>query len=75
MSTPRKPKSPAALPAGLEAETRINLDQLSILTGKKKTKLYADIKAGLLPEPERSGKRCSRWRVGSVLAAMNGGAA
>lgn len=63
-------RTPATLPAGLEREARLTLDQVATLTGKRRTKIYAEIKAGTLPQPERSGKRCSRWRAGDLLDAM-----
>lgn len=69
----RKPAPAALLPTSLEIEARLTLDQVSILTGLGRTKIYAEVKAGRLPEPERRGQRCSRWRAGSVIAAMNGG--
>ena len=75
MSATRKPAGPAVLPAGLEDEARLTLAQVSVLTGLGRTKIYDEIKAGRLPEPERRGKRCSRWRAGTLLEAMNGGAA
>lgn len=59
------------LPETLHPEQRLKLPQVLILTGKGKTKLYADIKAGVFPEPEREGTRCSRWRAGTVIAHMN----
>jgi len=74
MSSTRKPAAAAVLPAGLEDETRLTLAQVSMLTGLGRTKIYAEVRAGKLPEPERRGKRCSRWRAGTLIAAMNGGA-
>jgi predicted DNA-binding transcriptional regulator AlpA len=67
-----KPAIPAPLPGNLEIEARLTLDQVSVLTGLGRTKIYAEIKSGRLPEPERRGKRCSRWRAGSLIAALNG---
>jgi predicted DNA-binding transcriptional regulator AlpA len=63
----------APLPMGLEMEARLTLSQVSTLSGYGRTKIYAEIKAGRFPEPERSSARCSRWRAGSVIAAMKGG--
>lgn len=56
-----------ALPESLHPEQRLKLPQVIALTGKGKTKLYAEIKAGKFPEPERDGRRWSRWRAGTVL--------
>lgn len=44
------------------------------VVGKRKTAIYAGVKTGKFPTPERFGSRCTRWRVGSVrkwLAAPN----
>lgn len=60
-------KPTAALPVTLHPEQRLNLAQTETLTGVKKSKLYAKIKAGSFPAPERDGPRCSRWRAGDVL--------
>jgi predicted DNA-binding transcriptional regulator AlpA len=59
------------LPAGLEREVRLRIGQVLALTGFGRSKLYEEIKAGRFPEPERSSKRCSRWRAGTVIDAMN----
>ncbi|MGC3986243.1 MAG: AlpA family phage regulatory protein [Pseudorhodoferax sp.] len=58
---------PVALPAELHPEQRLKLPQVLALTGMGKTKLYADIKVGKFPEPERDGSRWSRWRAGTVV--------
>ena len=44
-----KPAIPAALPGNLEVEARLTLDQVSVLTGLRRTKIYAEIP--LLPTP------------------------
>jgi prophage regulatory protein len=59
------------LPATLHPEQRLNLQQVEALTGRKKSKLYAEIKAGRFVAPERDGPRCSRWRAGDVLEYLN----
>jgi predicted DNA-binding transcriptional regulator AlpA len=64
-----------SLPPSLEEEVRLKIAQVCALTGYGRSKLYEEIRAGRFPEPERSGKRCSRWRAGTVLAALNKGAA
>ena len=73
-TTPRRERKPATLPPGLEGEARLNLPQVSALTGWGRTKIYAEIKAGRFPQPERSGARCSRWRSGTVIAVLNSAA-
>jgi predicted DNA-binding transcriptional regulator AlpA len=59
------------LPPGLEGEVRLKVAQVCTLTGFGRSKLYEEIKAGRFPEPERSSKRCSRWRAGTVVEALN----
>ncbi len=59
-----------ALPESLHPEQRLKLPQVSALTGKGRTKIYAEIKAGTFPAPERDGPRCSRWRAADVLAYL-----
>ncbi|MDN8615483.1 helix-turn-helix transcriptional regulator [Variovorax ginsengisoli] len=61
----------AELPQILNPEQRLKLAQVSILTGKGRTAIYADMKAGRFPQPERDGPRCSRWRAGDVLDHLN----
>lgn len=59
------------LPATLHPEQRLKLEQVSALVGKGRTAIYALIKSGEFPEPERDGPRCSRWRAGAVLEHLN----
>lgn len=60
----------SALPPALEAERRLTLAEVSALTGLGRTSIYKFVAAGLLPQPERRGTRCSRWRAADVLAAL-----
>lgn len=60
----------AVLPTTLHPEQRLKLAAVEALTGTKKSKLYAAIRAGQFPAPERDGPRCSRWRAGDVLAHL-----
>lgn len=57
----------AELPSTLHPEQRLKFWQVEALTGKGRTKIYALIKGGAFPQPERDGPRCSRWRAGDVL--------
>ena len=63
---PKKPV-PVSLPATLHPEQRLDYPQVQALTGKGRSKLAADVKAGRFPQPERDGRRCTRWRAGDVL--------
>lgn len=65
-----KTENRATLPEVLHPEQRLNCAQVCTLRGSGKTSLYADVKAGLFPAPERRGTRFSRWRAGDVLAAL-----
>lgn len=60
----------APLPEVLNREQRLKLSQVSILVGRGRTGIYKLINEGRLPEPERDGPRCSRWRAGDVLDAL-----
>ena len=64
-------KYAATLPPTLNPEQRITIEQVEILTGKKKSQIRRDVKSGVLPEPERYGRKCVRWRAGSVIDSMN----
>jgi predicted DNA-binding transcriptional regulator AlpA len=68
-------RAAAPLPSGFESEVRLKISQVCALTGFGKSKLYEEIRAGRFPEPERSSKRCSRWRAGTVIEALNSKAA
>lgn len=72
MKTSKPSKSGASVPSGLEAEQRLTFSGISALTGMKRTKLYSLMKSGDFPQPERYGKRCSRWRAGTVVDFLNG---
>lgn len=55
------------LPETIHPEQRLNIGAVMVLTGTKKSKIYADVAAGKFPAPERDGPRCNRWRAGDVL--------
>ena len=61
-----------ALPERLNPEQRLTAQQSMALTGRGRSKFYADITAGKLPQPERDGPHFVRWRAGDLLAALNG---
>ncbi len=73
MKTSKTSKPGASVPTGLEAEQRLTFNGVSALTSMGRTKLYSLIKSGDFPQPERYGKRCSRWRAGTVVDFLNGG--
>ena len=62
------------VPTDLGAERRLKFEAVSELTGMGRSKIYALLKSGEFPQPERYGKRCSRWRAGTVIDFLNGGA-
>lgn len=61
---------PAATPETLHPEQRLRFEVVSALTGWKRSKLYAEIRKGRFPAPEKDGPKCSRWRAGDVLDAL-----
>lgn len=58
------------LPANLHPETRLTAEQAQLLTGRGRSKFFADVAAGKLPRPEKDGPRFSRWRAGDLIEAM-----
>lgn len=66
----KAPPLVAAIPETLHPEQRLRYEVVSELTGWKRSKLYAEIRAGRFPAPERDGTRCTRWRAGDVLEAL-----
>ena len=74
METTTKDKPNTKVPAGLESEQRLTFEAVSALTSMGRTKLYSLIKANQFPQPEHYGKRCSRWRAGTIIDFLNSGA-
>jgi predicted DNA-binding transcriptional regulator AlpA len=60
------------LPEKLHPDQRLTAVQAMRLTGRGRTKFYADVAAKVLPAPERHGSRFVRWRAGDLIAALNG---
>lgn len=58
------------LPESVHAEMRLRLPAVLALVGFSRSKLFMEVKAGRFPQPERLGKRCSRWRMADVLAYL-----
>ena len=50
----------------LPDEAFITINLVCDVSGKRTTSIYAAIKDGQFPPPERFGNHCSRWRVGEV---------
>lgn len=65
----RDRSSISSIPESLHPEQRVKLGVVEALTGRGRTSLYGEMKASIdpFPQPERDGRRCSRWRVGDVL--------
>lgn len=73
-SVATQPKSATTgplIPENLQPEQRLNFHAVSALVGMGRTKVYSLIKEGKFPAPERYGKRCSRWRAGTIVGHMN----
>jgi predicted DNA-binding transcriptional regulator AlpA len=62
------------LPATLHPEQRLTAQQVMQLSGRGRSKLYADMALGRLPQPSERDGRFVRWRAGDVLAALQRGA-
>jgi len=63
-------KTSQEIPEMAHQDQRLNFDQVSSLTGLKRTSIYALIKQGIFPKPVKMGPRCSRWKYGEVIDAM-----
>jgi predicted DNA-binding transcriptional regulator AlpA len=59
------------LPAKLHPEQRLTADQAMLLTGRGRSKFFADVKAGKLPQPAEREGRFVRWRAGDILATLS----
>ena len=55
------------IPPAFQIEQRLTLGQVMLITGMGRTWIYRQIAKKEFPEPERAGRRCSRWRAGDVL--------
>lgn len=58
------------LPQEIHPEQRLTAAQAMRLAGRGRSKFYADIAAGKLPQPERDGPRFARWRAGALIEAL-----
>lgn len=63
------------LPESIPNEMRLTAAQAMRLTGRSRSKFYADVRDGKLPQPERDGPQFVRWRAGDLIAALNAGGA
>jgi predicted DNA-binding transcriptional regulator AlpA len=55
------------LPPHLRCEERLNVKQVTAMTGWSRSKILDAEKAGSFPPAERRGQRCTRWRTGDLL--------
>jgi prophage regulatory protein len=51
----------------LHPEQRLRYPQVCTLVGLAQNSINELVKAGEFPQPERDGRRCTRWRAGDVL--------
>lgn len=63
----------SSLPATLHPEQRLTATQAMQLSGRSRTRFYADLRAGALPPPVERDGRFVRWRAADLLAALQGG--
>jgi predicted DNA-binding transcriptional regulator AlpA len=56
------------LPERLNVEQLLTAQQAMALKGRGKSKFWADVKAGKLPQPAVREGRFVRWRAGDLLA-------
>jgi prophage regulatory protein len=55
------------LPPHLRCEERLNVKQVTAMTGWSRSKILDAERAGNFPAAERRGQRCTRWRAGDLL--------
>lgn len=53
-------------------EQRMSVKQVAALLNIGKSTVWCWAASGRLPKPERYGSRCSRWKLGDILDAVNG---
>ena len=53
----------------------LDIEQVQMVVGLRKSAIYARIKAGDMPAPVVLGERCVRWRSDEIQAWMEGKAA
>ena len=44
----------------------LKLETVRALTGRGRTSIYRDVKAGTFPSPVKFGDRCTRWRADDI---------
>ena len=73
-SIPRDSRTDLAQPTDqphINPDQRLTVKQLAALLGIGVSTTWKMVADRRLPTPERYGKRCSRWRYGDVLNALN----
>lgn len=59
------------LPNPVSPEQRLSVKDLAALMSRSVSGIWAAVKSGDFPPPERYGARCTRWRWGTVLDYLN----
>lgn len=52
-------------------EQRLDVKDLAAILRRSVSGTWAAVQRGELPAPERYGRRCTRWRWGTVLDHLN----
>lgn len=63
-STPRNVRPS---PNPVSPEQRLSVKEVAALLSRSVSGIWAAVKSGDFPPPERYGTRCSRWRWGDIL--------
>ena len=58
--------------APLDDRLLIPLSEVCRLVGLGRSQIYAMVQQGTFPRPVRLGRRCSRWRMATVRAWVEG---
>ena len=70
----QQPLKHATLEVGEPVDDRllISLDDVCRLVGLGRSQIYVMVRQGRFPRPVRLGRRCSRWRMATVRAWVEG---
>jgi predicted DNA-binding transcriptional regulator AlpA len=65
------PHNARPVPNPISPEQRLSVKEVAVLLSRSVSGIWAAVKSGNFPPPERYGSRCTRWRWGTVLDHLN----
>lgn len=57
----------------LPDDARIDVQVVAHLYDRSVSSVWRDVCSGRLPQPQRHGTRCVRWRLGDIRTCLKGG--